>query len=106
MQEGLNKMKERSNKKKRRSMKQKDSELPQIREDLFDFFDRKHKKFYENDKEMEFIDNAHLNLPELRQDMIQAEKLIAADDDDKLHKEFAVWTLLSHIVPRGDLFKG
>ena len=51
-------------------MKQKESELPQIREDLIDFFDRKHKKFYDDDKEMEFIDNAHLNLPELRQEMI------------------------------------
>ena len=65
MQDGLKVMRQKSEKKKRKVLKQEESKLPQIREDLFAFFDQRHKKFYDDDK-MEFIDNAHLNMPELR----------------------------------------
>jgi hypothetical protein len=78
--------------------------LEKIRDALFQFFHENHKKFYQSNKE--YIDNAHLNLPELRVKMESAQDLIEADDDDTQHGNFASWNLIVSITPRGDLFRG
>ena len=107
MREGFNKMKskaQRKEKKRKSKERQDDTQLEKIRDALFQFFHENHKKFYQSNKE--YIDNAHLNLPELRVKMESAQDLIDADDDNTQHGNFASWNLLVNITPRGDQFRG